>query len=326
MINKNPSNLIFGMIKILYNLLRITYINRYRRLYYSDKSRFYILFGIFAISYYQLWTEDFEYKTILVNIFLFTNIITLLQRKDYLFLKKNINSFFLHIFICTDILIWTFPLLSFLLIFDVYSFIINISIILFSPFMLKIKGVNLNRIETFSTKDPIWIIHLRAKPWEYVILIFSLFLQYQGLKYSNKGLYIFGLYTISLLIIQIYNQDEKLYFYKFSKKKRYYILLDLFICNITNYLFLFIPSLVLAVFFHNLDFLDTIFYVTFSITPFFWIRYLFFNDSLLRILSSYFLIFILYGISQHFYSFFIILFVNILLYYFSIKKFNKLIG
>jgi len=36
------------MIKILYNLLRITYINRFRRLYYSDKSRFYILFGIFA--------------------------------------------------------------------------------------------------------------------------------------------------------------------------------------------------------------------------------------------------------------------------------------
>lgn len=309
----------------IYILIKVTYLNRFRKLSYADESRFYILLLVFAIGYYLLWTKNFDYKSILINIFLFSNTITLLQRNDYKFLKKHIGTFFSNIFISIDIFVWNALLLFYLLANDIQWFFIHILLIIISPFILKVRKKNISTIKIFSIKDPIWNIHLRTKPWEYLILFFSLFLQYQGIQHQNKGLYTVGLYTINLLFLQIYSVNETLYFYKFSNYKPSLNLVNLYVRNIINFAILFIPSLIMPIILYQLDYIEISLTVLFCITPIFWLRYIFFKDNLLKIIFFYALIFTLYNLNNNYYNIILIPLINLVLYHLTKEKFTKLI-
>lgn len=315
------------MINNIYNLLRLIYLNRFRRLSYSDKSRFYILLGIFIIAYFQLWIKDWEYKNIIVIILIFSNSITLLQRNDYIFFRKQLGLFYSHTLIFTDILVWNVPLLVYLLVNNLLLFIASILFFFLLPFILNLRKINVGNLKIFSVKDPIWNTHIRTRPWEYLILVFSLFLQYQGLKYNNEGLYTFGLYIISLMILQIYRENEKIYFYKFSKRDKKSLLISLFRCNVFNYICLFAPSILMLIFFFRMSLVEVILGAIISIIPLFWIRYLFFKDALLKILVAYLYIIFIYGINisiSFITNIFVAIGINLILYFLSQKKFNKL--
>lgn len=318
------------MLKSIFNLLYLIYLNRYRRLAYKDESRFYVLLLIHIIGYYQLWTIDFEYKKIGIYIFLLLQSVNLLQRNDYKFLKKQIGSFYTHLLVSIDIMVFNLPLVSYMLYYSILDFTIIISILLLLPSILCLKKTNLHSIKIFHIVDPLWISHIRTKIWEYLLLIVSLYIQYQGIINYNEGLHLAGLCIIYFIVAQIYSEKESLYFYKFSKLSSDNILLNLFRYNILHYVYILLPSLLIVMLSYSHKYLFNIVYFFVSIPFLFWIRYIYINNDLLKNIIIFVLIFaLIYNrLSDKYpiYIIFIIIIINTILYKFSKNKFSTLIN
>lgn len=138
-----------------------------------------------------------------------------------------------------DIMIFNLPLVGYLLYCDILDFIIIISVLLLLPSILCLKKTNLHSIKIFHIVDPLWLSHIRTKIWEYLLLIVSLYTQYQGIINNNEELHLAGLCIIYFIVAQIYSEKESLYFYKFSKLSSEDILLNLFRYNILHYVYIY---------------------------------------------------------------------------------------
>lgn len=317
------------MIKTLFNLLYLIYVNRYRKLTYNDESKFYILFLIYGIGFYQLWVKDFEYKTIILSVLIVIQATNILQRRDYKLLKKQIGYFYTHILVFIDILIFNLPLVGYFIYSSIFDFLMIVGLHLMFPFVLKMKEIKSSHLKLFHITDPLWSSHIRTKPWEYILLLFSLFLQYQGIINENEGLHLAGLYIIYVLIYQVYSEKESLYFYKFSKISYSTILLNLFKNNILHYLYLLAPSLLIILFYYSVSYIINVIYFFVSALLLFWIRYIFFRNNLLKSIVVFILIFMLISnrLTSEFPIHIIILMgaFNLILYRITKVKFEKLV-
>lgn len=317
------------MIKTLFNLLYLIYVNRYRKLTYKDESKFYILLFIYGIGFYQLWVKDFEYKEMFFYILIITQTTNVLQRRDYKLLKKQIGYFYTHILVFIDILIFNLPLIGYFLYSSIFHLMIIIGGLLFTPLILNIPKIKSSHLRLFRITDPLWSSHIRTKPWEYILLFFSLFLQYQGIINENEGLHLAGLYIIYFLIHQVYSEKESLYFYKFSKISYSTILLNLFKNNILYYLYLLAPSLLMILFYYSVSYVINVIYFFISALLLFWIRYIFFRNNLLKSVVVFILMFMLISnrLTSDFPIHIIILVgvLNLILYRIAKVKFEKLV-
>lgn len=315
----------------IFHLLHLIYLNRYRKLTYSDESRLYILLGLYGVGLYYLFTGEMTYKTECIYFIFIAQSINVLQRNDYSLLKKQIGYRRTHALIALDVLICNFPLLLYWL----WAYPLHFTMVLggglILPFILCFRKISIHTVGLFHVFDPLWNTHIRTKPLEYFILVFSLFIQYQGVHHHNEGLHFAGLFIIYFLILQIYSTKESLYFYKFSKMKAGDILLNLLKYNILNYLYIIIPSFVLSILYLSKGYVWNVFYFLFTLPLLFWMRFIFFRNDLFKGIGIMILIFVLIAnrLSPYcsLYENLIMLFVaHFLLYFLSKNKLKRLMG
>lgn len=313
------------------NFLRILfliYLNRFRKLTYGDSSPFYFLGIIYILGIWKLLNYDEIYSKILFVLFLFVQNIILLERNDFLLLKKQFGSIKSYLFIISDLVFLNFIVLLCLLFKGFFMELLTVfALIILMPLLLFLKKINYHFKLPFSVNDPLWVSFIRRKPWMFVILIVTYFVQYQGLENKNIGLFQIASFGISYFVSQIYTEKEKLVYLKFSKKKIKTHLLETLKSNIINTLYLSIPSVFLQIVYKTYPFeflLQTIFSTSFI----FWIRYLFYMNKIMQGIIYFALLFLIFYLQKeipYIGYIVIVLFVNLLLYQLTYKKLEKII-
>jgi hypothetical protein len=310
-------------------LLFYIYKNRLRKITYGDSGPFYFLCFIYMVSTCQaIFYQGVYLKYLLISMDFFQNTL-LLQRKDFLFLKKQLNSTIAYFLVFLDLIIFNLIILSLLLFKNLFSYFFLAIMLIFSmPLLLFLKKINYYFKLPFSLIDPLWINYIRKKPWMILILIGTYSVQYISLEHTNIGLFDVSSFGIIYFISLIYTDKERLIYLKFSKIKIQNYLLKSIKSNVLNVIYLSIPSSILLIAYKVSPF-EFLFQMFFSMSSVFWIRYLFYTNKIIQGII-YLIIIVLFIYLQKettmIYYFFSVLFINIMLYSMTIKKLQQIIN
>ncbi|RMZ57930.1 hypothetical protein D1632_16605 [Chryseobacterium nematophagum] len=295
---------------------------------YGDSSRFYFLCLLYILGIWKLLTYSGFYSPLLFVFSTTIQTILLLERNDFILLKKQLGIIKSYLFIFLDLFFFNSIILLCILFKSLlYPFIFSSALLILSPLLLFLKKINYYFKLPFSTIDPLWINYIRRKPWILLILIVIYFVQYQALENKNIGLFEVSSFGIGYFVFQIYREKEKLIYLKFSKKKVKIYLLESLKSNIVNTLYISIPSLLLHIL-YKISPIEFIFQIIFSTSIIFFIRYLFYKNDIVQGITYFISIFVLFYLQKEmtFAIYLIIVFIiNILLYKLTSEKLQQII-
>lgn len=311
-------------LKILYFI----YLNKFRKLTYGDSSKFYILFVFYLFSIYQIGFGNFSYGKYILLILVFFQGISETSRNDFIILKKNLGIGKTYLVFLLDLFL--FNLLALIALFNQslnYAAIAIFCLFLF-PTLLFFRKASSKIWLPFSIRNPIWLITIRQKPWLLLILILGYYIQYQALLVSNTNLFFVACTLLPIyLMIMFQEQNEKFLFFKFLQFSKTKYLLKSLKVNVKNILFLLIPTLILMIVFQYYSF-EKLLLVILTALFFVSLKYIFYNNSLLKNIFSMILI----GVSIYvqitlnwFYSLTILTLINVILFKISNRNFVVLI-
>lgn len=312
-----------------FKILFLVYLHRFRKLTYGDSSLFYFLALFYILGVWKLCTYNEVYSKFIFLFFIFIQTLILLDRDDFILLKKQLGAIKSYLFICLDIFCLSFLILLCILLKGFLpQFIFSLFLIGLMPLLLFLKKINYYFKLPFSTIDPLWINFIRRKPWMLLILILIYFIQYQGLENKNIGLFQIISFGIGYFISQIYTEKEKLIYLKFSKKNIKTYLLESLKSNIINTFYLSIPSVLLLVI-YKISPVEFIFQVIFSTSFIYFTRYLFYRNTILQGLFFFIQLLLLFYLQKEI-SFIIYLIIallmNMVLYKLASKKLQQMIN
>ena len=138
-----------------FHTLKYIFLNRYRKLTFSDSGPFYFFGIIYLVSIYQLlyWENEYSLYIILI-IFLLQNI-SFLQRNDFSFYRKQMGAFRAILLIKTDLLLISLPILSVSACKNISLLLIEEFFLLILPCFLILRKKNSAFIKLFSSNDPL---------------------------------------------------------------------------------------------------------------------------------------------------------------------------
>jgi hypothetical protein len=312
-----------------FKILFLVYLHRFRKLIYRDSSLFYFLCLLYILGVWKLLTYNETYSKFIFVIFIFIQTIILLERNDFILLKKQLGLIKAYLFIFLDLFYFNLIVLLCILFKGFFNhFILSLVLLALMPLLLFLKKINYHFKLPFSTIDPLWINFIRRKPWILLILIIIYFIQYQGLENKNIGLFQITSFGIGYFVSQIYTEKEKLIYLKFSKKNIKIYLLESLKNNIINTLYISIPCLLLLVI-YKISPIEFLFQIIFSTSFIFFIRYLFYRNNIIQGIFFFILLFLLFYLQKEisFVLYLIIgLIINVLLYKLSSEKLQKIIN
>jgi hypothetical protein len=260
-------------------LLKYIYLNRFRKLTHSDSGPFYFFGILYLVSIYQIFLLEDQYSLYIVLTFFLLQNISFLQRDDFVFLRKQIGlnkSIFL---VQIDLFLISILILCVSIVKFHYLFLIELFLIIALPYTLLLRKNSNTFIKTFSSKDPLWLTHIRKKPWELLILLMVYYVQYQGLIAKNIGLFNVALFAILYFMINVFSENEKLIYLKLSNKRLKNHITEILFLNLKNISYVFIPTLLIVPFF-DFSLLLNIVLVIMSGSLILMTRYFFFNQQL----------------------------------------------
>lgn len=310
------------------SIIKYIYLNRYKRFTYSELSPFYFFLLIYSLGLYKIYTWESKESVYVTLVIFFMNTISLLQRDDFIFFKKQLGIFKTLIIMYIDVLLINIPLLFLTVTKSISFLVIEIGLIFTLPLFLLLRKVRFTAIPLFSSKDPLWLSYIRKKPWSLAFLIILYYVQYQGLIVDNIGLFNVASFGVLFFISNIFSEKEHLIYFKLSDKKIEKHLMDMLWINLKNYIVVLIPSILsvlILAFNHIIDLIP----VVIGGSLVFWLRYFFYNNEFLRTLSSVFtiiFIIVIFSTINIGLYFLIIILLNVILAKLTFKRLTKFLN